>query len=96
MTRWAAHVEGWLSAAADFPRIVLVRYEDLDVRFDETVRSFAEVLGRKPRAILRPSRDFKVIAGPRNSIALKMSFDREALRSICRQTVGSTMARLDY
>jgi hypothetical protein len=41
LARWEAHVAGWLAAAAAVPRVVVVRYEDLDARFAETMRGFA-------------------------------------------------------
>lgn len=95
--RWEAHVESWLAAARAQPRVVVVRYEDLDTRYEETVRGFAAVLGRPPQALARPARDVNVIAGgPQDPAGLGVPTDVEALRRLCRETVGQTMARLGY
>jgi hypothetical protein len=97
MARWAAHVEGWLAAAEAVPRVVVVRYEDLDARYEETMRGFAGLLGRPPQALTRPARDVNVIpGGPADPTGSGVLRDTGALRSLCRVTVGGTMARLGY
>jgi hypothetical protein len=97
MQRWAAHVEGWLEAATAVRRVRLVRFEDLDSRFEEVVQEFAWVLRRPPQAILRPSREVNVIAGgPLDPSGRGIPPDVEALRDLCRATVGATLTRLGY
>jgi hypothetical protein len=97
MLRWAAHVEGWLEAAAAVRRVILVRYEDLDTHFEEMVHGFARVVGCPPQALLRPSRDINVIpGGPDDPSGQGIPPDIEALRDLCRATVGTTMTRLGY
>ena len=97
MQRLAAHVDGWLDAAAVLPNIVIVRYEDLDVRYEDTMRSFAPYLGRDPQAIARPTRDFNVIpGGPPDPTERGVASDTEALGKLCQESVGNTMARLGY
>jgi hypothetical protein len=97
MRRWAGHVESWLAAARQNPRIVVLRYEDLDQHFEDTVHSFAGPLGQAPAAIQRPARDFNVIpGGPDDPLSTGRTPDVAALRQLCRQTVGATMARLGY
>jgi hypothetical protein len=97
MQRWAAHVEGWLEAATAVRRVRLVRFEDLDTQFEEVVQGFAWVLGRPPRAIVRPSRDVNVIlGGPRDPSGRGIPPDVEALQDLCRATIGTTMTRLGY
>jgi hypothetical protein len=97
MQRWAAHVEGWLEAATAEPRVRLVRFQDLDAHFEVVVEGFACVLGHPPRAILRPSPDVNVIrGGPRDPTGQGVPPDVEALRELCRATVGTTMTRLGY
>jgi hypothetical protein len=97
MARWAAHVEGWLAAAGAVPRVVVVRYEDLDARYGETMRGFAGVLGRPPQALARPARDVHVVpGGPADPTGRGVPPDAEALRRLCREAVGGTMARLGY
>jgi hypothetical protein len=97
MQRWAAHVEGWQEAATAVRRVRLVRFEDLDSHFEEVVQEFAWVLGHPPRAILRPSRDVNIIpGGPHDPSGRGIPPDVEALRDLCRATVGATMTRLGY
>ena len=97
MQRWAAHVEGWLEAATAVRRVRPVRFEDLDTQFEEVVHGFAWVLGHPPRAILRPPRDVNVVAGgPHDPTGQGIPPDVEALRDLCRATIGTTMTRLGY
>jgi hypothetical protein len=97
MLRWAAHVEGWLEEAAAQPRVLVVRYEDLDAHFEEVVQGFAQFLGRPPQALVRPPRDVHIIpGGPEDPAGRGIPPDVEALRDLCRATVGPTMARLGY
>lgn len=97
MERWAAHVEGWLEAAATQRRILVVRYEDLDAHFAEVVAGFAWQLGQPPQAFVRPPRDFNVIpGGPDDPSGQGLFPDIGALRDLCRATVGGTMTRLGY
>jgi hypothetical protein len=97
LDRWATHVRSWHAAALGFPNIRLVRYEDLDLSFEETMKSFKPLLGREPIAIARPSRDRVVIPhGPDDPIKRGITPDIEALRRLCREQVGNTMALLGY
>jgi hypothetical protein len=95
--RWSAHAEGWLAAAASSSRVVVVRYEDLDSNYEETVRGFSKYLGRPPQAIVRPARDYNVIpGGPCDPAGKGLSPNLDALRRLCRKQVGMTMSRLGY
>lgn len=97
LRRWAAHVESWLDAARVLPRIVVVRYEDLDAKYEATVRGFEGVLERPPHALVRPASDVNVISGgPHDPTGQGVEPDVVALRRFCRETVGDTMIRLGY
>jgi hypothetical protein len=97
LRRWAAHIDGWLTIAQEEPRVVPVRYEDLDDRYEETMRSLASALGQPPQSLARPARDVNVIRRePLNPAALVELADLEPLRELCRSVVGPTMARLGY
>lgn len=95
--RWAAHVEGWRRAAETCPRVHLVRYEDLDTRYEETVQSFATILEATPQSLSRPARDYNVIPrGPDDPMGTGRAPDLESLRKLCREAVPDIMARLGY
>lgn len=97
LDRWSAHVEGWLYAAASLPRVVVVRYEDLDTNYEATMRGLAKHLGRPHQAIARPARDYNVIpGGPRDPTGQGVSPDLNSLRQLCREHVGPTMTHLGY
>jgi hypothetical protein len=48
-------------------------------------------------ALIRPARDFNVIeCGPEDPMRTGIPPDVEALRRLCRETVGDTMTTLGY
>ncbi len=97
MHRWAAHVDGWLAAARDIPRVVAIRYEDLSTRYEETVRGMAGALGHAPQSFEIPSREESVVpGGPRDPTGRGKSPNLAALHDLCRATVGETMDRCGY
>jgi hypothetical protein len=93
LDRWAAHADGWVSAAENQPRMVVVAYRDLKDRYAETVKSFARVLGERPRDLTPPSRSDNVIGGTERAATER---DKMALRQIVVGEVGATMRRLGY
>jgi hypothetical protein len=94
---WAAHVEGWRAAAEAHPKVVLVRYEDLDTRFEQTMQGLSHVLGRSPQALARPARGVNVIpGGPEDPTGLSILPDTAALHHLCREAAGTAMDRLGY
>ncbi|HTI66007.1 MAG TPA: sulfotransferase domain-containing protein, partial [Caulobacteraceae bacterium] len=98
LQRWAAHVEDWLAAAQGNPRIVPVRYEDLDGHFERTVSALAGVVGRSPLTpLLRPPRDVNVIAMGKTAEAAPVApAHLAALRAYCQAEVGDLLRRLGY
>jgi hypothetical protein len=94
--RWAAHVESWRTAAEACPRVRLVRFEDLDTRYADTMQSFGSLLGRSPRALIRPARDNVLPVDERDPLSTGIVPDMAALRRVCRETVGDSMTRLSY
>jgi hypothetical protein len=91
--RWAAHAEGWVAAAENQPRMIVVPYRDLKDRYAETVQKFARVLGEKPRSLSPPSRSKNVIAGTERVATER---DKMVLRQIVVSEVGETMRKLSY
>ncbi len=91
--RWAAHAEGWVAAAENQPRVIVVAYRDLKDRYPETIENFARALGEKPRNLTPPSRSRNVIAGTERAVAER---DKMALKQIAVSEVGETMRKLGY
>jgi hypothetical protein len=96
LRRWAAHVEGWIAAAEAHHGVVVIRYEDLNTRFERTMRALAPLLGRAPQAIVRPEPGINIVSvgpdDPKHTAAPML----EALEQYCREEVGAAMARLRY
>lgn len=93
LDRWAAHAEGWVDAARNEPRMIVVAYRDLKDRYAETVQGFAGMLGEKPRDLSPPSRSKNVITG---SEKIATEGDKMMLRQMVVSEVGGTMRKLGY
>ncbi|MBS1766900.1 MAG: sulfotransferase domain-containing protein [Acidobacteria bacterium] len=61
VARWRAHVEPWVREASRRPGIAVVRYEDLDGRFDATMASLLGGLGLPAGAMKKPDAMKKVV-----------------------------------
>jgi len=98
LQRWSAQVEGWLAAAETHSGVTVVRYADLDARYEETLAGLADAVGRAPLTpVLRPPRDVNVIAmGVSSETAPVAAEEIEALRAYCRSAAGPLMTRLGY
>ncbi len=97
LERWAAHVDGWRTAAESCPRVQLIRYEDLDAHLAQTVDRIADALDLVPLTLSRPPRDYNIIPGGlTDPTGRGTAPDIDALRRLCRETVGETMRRLGY
>ena len=55
--RWSGHVSGWLDAAAAYPDVHVVRYEDLRDRYDQTMAGVCAVLGCAGNPPVTPARE---------------------------------------
>lgn len=94
MHRWAAHADGWLEATKQSARVVLVRYDQLKSNYSGTMQSFAAVLGQPPQSLEPPDQG--------SSVWFRVHFKQpdpqhvDALRKLCRETIGETMDRLGY
>ena len=95
MHHWADVAESWLAAATAWPRIVLVSYDRLRSNFQEVMKSLAPALGVEPLALKQPDRD--VSPWIRSNLPrMRSEPDMDALRKLCRETIGETMDRLGY
>lgn len=60
--KWKGHVEGWKQAEKDYG-VIVVKYEDLNERFDETVRELSKKLKIPVLVPERPPKDKNVVIG---------------------------------
>ncbi len=95
MLLWAHLVEGWLDAAKRNRHVVIVRYEALETDFEAVMRSFAPWLDQQPHQLSRPQRGNSVWLRAEETRDVRPA-ERDALRALCRQTIGRTMDLLDY
>lgn len=94
LNRWADHVDGWVKAARTRPRLTVVRYTDLDTRYEATVEQLSGLVGARTGSLDRPRRDIDVVSG---AAAVDLPApDRIALRAIALSRVGETMRRHGY
>ena len=94
LDRWARHVEGWIAAAQDRPRLMVVRYDALLNDYEQTLRSLAPVLGVPSGSFQRPPRDRYVIKGAAAESLPEP--DRDALHALALAEVGNTMRAFEY
>jgi hypothetical protein len=93
--RWRLHVEGWTAAAAN-PAIRVVRYDDLDERFEESVARLAESLGTPIGEPRRPSPSEGVIQRGKGGSGGHRAYFTAADHDFVREAAGATMRRLGY
>lgn len=93
LTRWETHVKGWLAANEKRDRMMALRFDDLDQRFEQTIASLSPLLGRNASQFTRPSKDENVVRG--KPLALPEN-ERERLHDFCQQQVGQTMRELGF
>ena len=93
LNRWESHVKGWLKEGERCERLVVIRFEDLDQNFEDTMSQLSTVLEREPIALERPSQNQNIIPG---GPALTSDIDEETLRTACRELIGETMMQLNY
>jgi hypothetical protein len=92
--RWQTHVEGWLEAAGDSDaRIITLRYEDLNLDFDATVRSLGTRIGRPVDMPERPAKDENVVVAGSGLVGGHKSELDDADQAFVAETVGETMAK---
>lgn len=94
--RWKVHVEGWadISAASGDQKIIMLRFEDLNLRFDETVKRVGQRIGRPITAPARPDKVSAVILPGEGLVGgHRERFTADDLAFV-RDAVGETMDRL--
>ena len=98
LQRWKQHVDGWLNKAeGEYQgRMVLVRYEDLNKNFNQTMMSIAHDIGVGIDAPRRPPKDKNVVvAGKGKTGGFQQHFTPED-HQLVESEVGDTLSRLGY
>jgi len=95
--RWAAHVEGWLIDDGESkPRgIIPVRYEDLNLRFAETMAKIGERIGRPISNPRRPEKDVNVVLPGKGEVGGHKDEFSDSDQEFVITTVGDLMSKLD-
>jgi hypothetical protein len=95
LARWRAHVEGWLEVAESAPGrgLIVVRYEDLDGAFADTVRGIGERIGMSAQSLQRPVKDHKVVRAAPLEGATGINDDD---RGLIESDVGELLRRMGW
>jgi Sulfotransferase domain len=94
LERWANHVGQWTQGASN---IHLVKYEDLDGRYEDTINGLGAALDLKPRTLKPPPRGHNVVQqGNINFVPAAGADNRAAVAGLARAKFPELMARLGY
>ena len=97
LDRWANHVQQWVEASSRSTNIHLVKYENLDFHFEDTVNALGAAIGLKPHQFVRPSRDQNIVrAGDLNFVPAPGSDNRGMITDLAISRFPELMARLGY
>lgn len=102
LERWRVHVEGWADkasrtpaiAAVKYSPITMVRYEDLDRRYDETMSEIASQKGWTRLAGQRPAIDQNTILKTNRNSETNVYTDSDV--EFIKIQIGPTMRKLGY
>ncbi len=97
LDRWASHVRHWVTASEQSTNIHIVKYESLDLHFDDTVTALGAAIGLEPRRLARPSRYHSVVtAGEVNFDPAPGADNRDAIADLAMTRFPDLMTRLGY
>ena len=96
--RWQHHVEGWLDYSEDNGDgfIMTLRYEDLNLDFNNTVKKIGAFLGRPVIMPRRPGRRDNVIKPGKGKVHAYREAFSPADNEFVLNTVGEAMKRFGY
>lgn len=95
--RWQAHVEDWLALAHQDggEHVIAIRYENLNLEFDETVKRIGERIERPVQNPVRPDKNENVVVPGTGKVGgHRELFTAEDLEFV-RTKMGETMERLN-
>lgn len=95
--RWRTHVEGWMNyAEQNKDRIMTIRYEDLNLNFEDTVRKIGKFVSQEVIDPKRPSRFENVIRPGKGKVGVYREYLSPEDNDFVLNAVGDTMKRLGY
>lgn len=99
VARWVTHVEGWLELARrrTDDGVILVKYEDLNHRYPQTVRDIGEKLRLIPASLTKPSPDRHVVRADLSATVTGRTYEwSEDDKRYFHTVAGALMTRLGY
>lgn len=93
VARWREHVGPWIREAGLRPGLEVVRYEDLDERFEETLATLMQKLGLHPGPLERPDARQEVVLPNQASERADHAWTDEDLRFMWEEA-GSVLSQL--
>jgi hypothetical protein len=95
--RWESHVDGWVTFGERHKnKIILIRYEELNLRFHETVKSIGEIIGRAVPSPVRPGLHDNVVYPGKGAVGRYKKYFLPEDHEFLENTVGRTMVQLGY
>lgn len=96
--RWKCHIEGWVKLAEEREEkgIYLLKYEDLNNDFEETVRNIGKYVKLNISTPVRPNVNYNVIGTGKGVIGTHREFMNGEDESFINEKIGDTIKRLGY
>jgi len=95
--RWKSHVEGWVKFGEQQDnKIIIIRYEDLNLSFDDTVRKMSEKIGQMTASPKKPGIGENVVVVGKGQVGRYREHFQPEDYEFVRNIVGNTMTRLGY
>lgn len=93
--RWQAHVEGWLTNTATDGdrRIIPIRYEDLNLDFENTVAGIGARIGHSVAAPRRPDKNENVVVPGRGLVGGNKDLFSSGDQDFVIEVAGDTIAK---
>ena len=96
--RWETHVKGWLDASKEREhlQIMTIRYENLNLEFNNTMQVIGDYLGKPVKTVNRPCKDKNVIGSGKGIAHGYKEFFTPADENYLIDILGGSMKELGY
>jgi hypothetical protein len=101
LQRWKSHVEGWIEVATEInttyqPGIQLLRYEDLNLHFEDTIKTIADYAQLPLGQINRPDVDDNVIGDGKGKVGSYNDYLSTEDLAFIDTEIGGFMGSIGY